>query len=159
MTQKLRISLKRGSAMTVNRVAIGDSQLVYAICADKKIKYPHGSSPVVYFGTTERGVDRIAASAAYRAAEVLNIYGVKSFDVRIITCKSEPGVKSWKLLERALLIGFRERFGATPKCNDKGRNMTPTREFDLFARDRIMRIISDLTDHGQAETHEIIEKA
>ena len=33
--------------------------------------------------------------------------------------------------------------------------MVLTNEFEVFARDRIMQIISDLTEHGQAETREI----
>lgn len=141
--------------MTVNRIAIGDDRLAYAICADKKIRYPYGSSPVVYIGTTEKGVGRIATSAAYRAPSVLCMHGVKSFDVRIITCPPRRGVKSWKLLERALLLGFRSQFGQIPICNTVGKNMRETREFEVFSRDRIRQVISDLTEHGQADTHEV----
>lgn len=141
--------------MTVNRIAIGNERLVYAICADKKIKYPHGSSPVVYFGTTEKGVDRIASSAAYRAPDVLAMHGVKSLDVRIITCAARQGIKSWKMLERALLLGFRAQFGEVPACNTQGKNMQETREFEVFSRERIRQIVLDLTEHGQAETHEV----
>lgn len=155
MANRLKISLKRGSAMTVNRIAIGNERLVYAICADRKIKYPFGESPVVYFGTTEKGVNRIATSAAYRAPQVLEMHGVKSLDVRIVTCRARQGIKSWKLLERALLLGFRERFGAVPVCNSKGAKMRETREFDVFSRDRIRQVVADLTQHGQAETHEV----
>jgi hypothetical protein len=141
--------------MTVNRVAIGDERLVYAICADKKQKYPFGMSPIVYIGTTEKGVARIATSAAYRSYDVLAMHGVKSFDVRIVTCRRRQGIKSWKLLERALLLGFRAQFGDIPKCNSQGKRFQEGREFDVFARERIRQIILDLTEHGQAESHEI----
>jgi hypothetical protein len=155
MAKRLKVSLKRGAAMTVNRIALNDSKLVYAICADKMIKYTYGSSPIVYFGTTERGVDRIATSAAYRAPQVLGLYGVKSFEVRVITCPPKQGIKSWKVLERALLLGFREKFGQVPLCNDKGKQMSEAKEFQVFSRDRIRQIIDDLTKSGQADTHEI----
>lgn len=157
MADRLRVSLKRGSAMTVNRVAIGNDKLVYVICADKMINYRWGKSPVAYIGTTERGVNRIAASAAYRASEVLAMHGVKSFDVRIVTCRPKQGMKSWKVLERALLLCFREKFGDIPKCNNQGENIREGREFIVFSKDRIKQIISDITEHGQAKTHQVGE--
>jgi hypothetical protein len=155
MAAKVRISLKRGSAMTVNRVAIGNDRLVYAICADKKVPYQYGQSPIVYFGTTGKGVDRIAQSAAYRSSEVLGMHGVKSFEVRVITCGPRQGIKSWKMLERALILGFRAEFGEVPKCNSHGKKMKETREFEVFSRDRIRQVIRDLTEHGEAETREV----
>jgi hypothetical protein len=141
--------------MTVNRVAIGNQRLVYAICADKKIAYEYGRTPIVYLGTTEKGVDRIARSAAYRSPAVLGMHGVKSFDVRVITCGPRQGINSWKMLERALILEFRAEFGEIPKCNSHGKRMRETREFQVFSRDRIRQVIRDLTEHGEAETREV----
>jgi hypothetical protein len=155
MAERLRISLKRGSAMTVNRIALNDERLVYAICANKKLQYLHGRTPIAYFGTTEKGVERIAQSAAARADDILDIHGVNSFDVRIVTCRPRQGIKSWKLLERALLLGFRAQFGEVPRCNSQGKNIQERNEFDVFARDRIRQIINDLTEHGQADTRQV----
>lgn len=153
--RRINIKLPPEPAMRVSRVAIKNEQLVYVICADKKIVYPWGKSPIAYIGTTQRGVGRIASSAAYRAPDVLAMHGVKSFDVRIVTCGSRADIKSWKVLERALLICFKETFGAIPKCNTQGKQVREGNVFEIFARDRVKNIISNLTEHGQAKTHEI----
>ena len=154
---RLRVSLKREPAITVNRVAIGNEKLVYVICADKKLQYPWGRTPIVYVGTTKNGVSRIASSAAYRADKVLNMHGVKSFDVRVVTCRVRQGIKTWAKLERALLLSFREKFGEVPKCNVAGKKIIEQNEFEVFSKSRISEIIAALTDHGQAATREITD--
>jgi len=142
--KRLRISLKREPAMEVNRSSIDDLKLVYAICADKKIRYPEGRSRVVYIGTTTKGISRVAVSAAFRSEDILYLTGVNSFRVRVITCGVRQGVRTWHKLERALLIAFRDRYGEIPYCNTAGKNFVETNEFDLFARKRLRDILDDL---------------
>lgn len=136
--------------MTATRVAVGDERLVYAICADQNFKYPLGSSPVVYFGTTRNGVARIAASVAHRAYDILGEHGVTAFEVRIITTPPRRGIKTWLLLERALLIGFKKRYGDVPFCNTHGRGYVERREFEVFAYTRVQKVLSNLEDNGKA---------
>jgi hypothetical protein len=157
MPDRLRVSLKRQPAMTVTRIAIHHDRLVYVICADRKLKYPLGRSPIAYIGTTQNGVDRIAASVAYRAYDILGIRGVQSFETRVVTTAPRKGLKSWRLLERALLLGFRERYGGIPCCNVVGSGIVERNEFKVFSRDRIRDILVGLEQSGVAPAHEPID--
>lgn len=143
--RKIPISLKHEVAMEATRVSIGDSKLVYILCADRRIKYPKGRSRIVYVGTTRHGIRRIAGSVAKRADDILQLRGVRRFHARIVTCRPRQRVKTWRVLERALLLAFRERFGEPPKCNTHGKRMRERDEFDYFRRRRIATIIDDLT--------------
>lgn len=150
MPDRLRVSLKSIPAMTMTRIALDHERLVYVICANRKLTYPNGRSPIVYIGTTRTGVARMATSAADRSWDVLWSRGVTSFEVRVITCPARQGLKSWIKLERAMLLAFREKFGEPPMCNIHGRRIREKNEFDLFARGRINQIIDDLTAQGEA---------
>lgn len=143
--KKLTISVKHGEAMRLTRVSIGHEKLVYAIVADKRLKYAKGKSRVVYFGTTKQGVARVAHSVAYHAEAILGRWGVRSCHVRIITCKPKQKVKTWVKLERALLLEFRKRYGDVPKQNTKGKRMKETDEFRYFRRKRVQAIIDELS--------------
>lgn len=142
--RRLNVSLKRGSAMDVSRVSIGNEKLVYLLLADRKIAYPKGRSSVVYIGTTKNGIGRVASSVAYRAPDVLAIRGVESFSVRIVTCRGRQRVKTWMKLERALLLTFRDLYGDVPHCNSHGRKMRRTDEDKYFSPSRLKRILDDL---------------
>ena len=148
MPARLRISLKKNPAMVVSRVAIDDLKLVYAACASKKLKYPTGSSPVIYIGTTEKGVERLFTSASYRADAILSEHGVDSFEVRVVTCRPRRRVRTWKKLERAMLLAFKERYGEVPKLNIQGKGMTEGNEFSLFSKARVVAILDGLEKHG-----------
>ena len=120
--------------------------LVYVLCARKKLTYPGGRSRIVYIGKTDRGLDRVAESVAERAPTVLSLHGVDLFTAHVLTATPRAGVKSALKLERALLIAFRERFGSIPRCNKNGHSMRASDEFKvLFARPRIDAIIDDLS--------------
>jgi hypothetical protein len=147
---RLRVSLKRQSALHINRIALNDAKLVYVICANKAIRYQNGRSPIAYIGTTQNGIDRVAPSAAGRAYDILGEHGITALDVRIVTTTPRQRIKSWKVLERAMLLQFREMFGEVPFCNTVGKGMKESNEFDIFARDRIRQIIADLTESGMA---------
>ena len=143
---RLHVSLKRDSAMSVTSVAIGSNKLVYVLVCDKKLKYPQGKSRIAYIGTTKNGLSRIASSVAWRANEILAIHGVRGFCARIITCQPRQRVKTWRKMERALLLKFREMFGEPPHCNTQGKNMRETDEFNkYFTPDRIQKIIEELS--------------
>lgn len=145
MKRRLTVSLKHRPAMHVTRVSLGTKKLVYVIVADRKQKYATGRSRIVYIGTTKKGLGRIARSAAYRALTVLDTRGVQELDVRIVTCRPRQNVETWKKLERAMLLAFRDRHGDVPLCNTQGRRMRETDEFHYFARPRIRRILEDLS--------------
>jgi predicted GIY-YIG superfamily endonuclease len=142
--RRLTISLRRHEAIRVTRVAVSHRKLVYVIVADKKLSYPRGRSRIVYIGTTKNGVNRVAQSAAYRAEKVLNLHGVEEFAVRIVACRPRQRVKTWKKLERALLLAFREIYGEVPKRNTQGKKMSWRDETEYFAKPRLLRILGDL---------------
>lgn len=144
--KRLIVTLRKGYALRVTRGAIRQEKVVYVIVVGRKLKYSYGRSPVVYIGTTKKGVGRIAHSAAYLAPDVFDIHGVKEFGVRVITCKGRSGIKSWTKLERALLLGFREKYGDVPKCNSQGAKIREKDEFEYFRRSRIRQILTDLEE-------------
>lgn len=142
--RRLNLSLKRDAAVSATRVSIGKAKLVYLLIADKKLKYKSGKSRVAYIGTTKKGISRISQSVAARAEDILKLRGVRSFHARVVTCRPRQKVKTWKKLERALLLPFRTIYGEVPKCNSHGKNMTETDEFDLFAKSGITTILEEL---------------
>ena len=142
---RLHIRLTPDEAFSVNRIGIGQSKLVYFIIADKKIDYDEGRSRIAYIGTTKNGGSRVASSAAYRAEEVLRRRGIYQIHTRIITCRPRQRVKTWRKLESACLLAFRERFGEVPLCNVHGKGIVEKDEFTLFSLARINRVIDDLS--------------
>ncbi|CAM4256886.1 GIY-YIG nuclease family protein [Myxococcus xanthus] len=143
--RRLSVSLKRGEALHVTRVAAGRDRLVYIITANQKLKYKLGRSRIAYIGTTKNGIDRVAQSAADWTDDVLGQRGVDSFDVRIVTCRPRQKVKTWVKLERAFLLVFREQYGQVPKCNTQGKNIIERDEFYYFAKSRLLRVLEDLS--------------
>lgn len=145
MVRRLSISLKSEHAIEVTRLAFGNQKLVYILIANKKFAYPHGSkSAVAYIGTTKKGVERVATSAAKQAEVILGEHGVKKVTARIVTCAPRKKVKSWRKLERAMLLEFRAAYGRVPHCNFQGKNIMETDEFTYFSRDAIRKLIKKL---------------
>ncbi len=143
MSKRLKVN-KPKEAIQVTRVSIKDKKLVYVILANKLQRYPLRRSKIAYIGTTQKGISRIAQSVAARAENVLSLHGVREFTVHVITCSPRPNVKTWEKLERALLIVFRQRYGALPKCNTQGKNMKERDEFKYFRRDRLEQVLEKL---------------
>jgi hypothetical protein len=141
---RLRISLKRGAAIHVERISVGNQKLVYVLLADKKIPYKNGRSRIVYIGTTKNGIDRVAQSVAAHSDEIFQQWGVMEFDARIVTCGPRKGVKTWHELERALLMTFRGIYEDVPLCNGTGHGLSERDEFQLFSRKRLRDVIEDL---------------
>lgn len=131
--------------MTVTRLGVQADRLVYAIVVEKPVVYPWGKSRVAYIGTTKKGIKRIAQSAAQHAPVVLNLHGVRQFEVRVMTCTPRQGVKAWHKLERALLLVFRQTFGEVPIGNSQGSKIREVDEFAYFQRSRIERVLKDLS--------------
>jgi len=142
--KRLLVRLHKSPALTVRRMGVKSDRLVYLIVACKRQRYRWGRSCVVYVGTTRSGLGRIAASAAYRAKKVLSWLGVRQFEVRVVTCQKKPGVRTWRLLERALLLTFLKKYGDPPRCNQHGKGIRERDEFAYFRRDRLERILSAL---------------
>jgi hypothetical protein len=143
--RRIAVALKHEVALEATRVSVGKKKLVYVLCAEKRVKYPGGRSRIVYIGTTKRGLRRVAGSVARRADDILQFRGIKRFSARLVTCQPRQRVKTWLVLERALLIDFKRRFGEPPKCNSHGKKMRERDEFDYFRRKRISTIIDDLS--------------
>lgn len=143
--KKLRVSLKRSAALQADRTLLAGPKLAYVLVADKKLKYPSGRSRIVYIGTTKKGRGRVAQSAATRADHILGLHGVFRFDARVVTCTARQHVKTWHKLEMALLLAFRELFGAVPVCNDKGKAKKATDHFNYFSKSRLKTILEDLS--------------
>lgn len=143
--RRLKLSLRRDEALRATRVSIGKSKLVYILVADKRLSYEEGKSRIAYIGTTRKGVSRIAQSVASRAEEILSIHGVRTFYARVVTCKPRQRVSTWKKLERALILTFKEIYGEPPRCNLHGRKMRETDEFCYFGRKGVRNVIEELS--------------
>lgn len=145
MPKRLRLSVKRDEALRAARVVVANPKLVYILIADKHLKYPNAKSRIAYIGTTSKGAARIAQSAANRAVAIFNLRGVRSFHVRIVTCTSRQNVKTWRKLERGMLLCFKDMFGAVPRCNSHGKRMKARDEFTYFAESAIKSVLKDLS--------------
>ena len=120
---KMKVHLVGKPVMTVHRRIIKKDKLVYLLVAPKPAKYPNGKSRILYVGTTSKGVKRIAGSAAHRAQEILESWGLRQMDVHIVSCKARQGLQSWGLLEDAILAQFRTRYFSLPRFNKQGQKL------------------------------------
>jgi hypothetical protein len=141
MARRLRVKIHRASVMSITRRAFDAKKLVYVARANKRFKYPWGHSRIVYIGTTEVGAGRIASSAVRRGSALLFDHGVKQLDFHMVVCGRIQNVESWKKLENALLIKFRESFGAVPRGNTQGKRMHWDDEKKYFADKKLQEII------------------
>ena len=145
MTTRLKIKLNNKAAITITRSAIQTDKLVYIARSNKPFRYKYGKSRIVYIGTTQAGVHRIATSAAHKAEDLLGRFGVKQLEFHVVTSKKRPNVQSWRLLERALLLTFRERYGEIPHCNSQGLKIQWNDERDCFRDDHLRHVINQLS--------------
>ncbi len=112
--------------------------------ANRRYRYPWGRSRIVYIGTTKRGAHRVASSAAKKGEDLLFEHGIREVEFSVVTCGKLQNVATWKKLERALLIKFRERFGAVPKGNVQGKKMKWDDEKDYFSQKRLDAVLEQL---------------
>lgn len=141
-TMSMRVSVNRKPAMTVYRNVLKHKKLVYVLAARIPIKYDNGRSRILYIGTTKKGISRIAASVAHRSKTILKQWGVRQLDVHVVSCEKRPGLKSWALLERALVAQFRSLYFEIPLCNIQLKNKRPSKHLDkLFKRRALEKIL------------------
>jgi hypothetical protein len=81
---------------------------------------------------------------AARTDEILANHDLTHFDAHLITCKAVPRVETWRKLERALLLTFRDLYGEPPLCNRHGAGIQEEDEFSFFTRERIRNVLEDL---------------
>lgn len=140
---KLTIKSPKLPAVTITREAVKSDKLVYFAVANRALSYPNGEkSRIVYIGTTQNGAHRMAASAAIKALDMLGLHGVKQLEFFSITCKSRQNVKTWRKLERGLLLTFKYLYGDVPKSNIQGKKMKWTDELSYFSRSRLESVIA-----------------
>jgi len=139
--KKLKISRESVHALEVGRSALRSTSLVYLAVANKALQYPWAPSKIAYIGTTGVGGARIFTSAAALAPRILHLHGVKTLEFYAITCKPRQKVRTWRKLERGLILKFRERFGAIPKLNTQGKNFEWTDEKDYFTEGGLSSVV------------------
>jgi len=144
MPKRLKVKWQRTPAIVINRTAFRDNKLVYVARANKRTRYPLGRSRIAYIGTTKKGARRIASSAAGRGEELLYEYGMKHLEFNVVTCGKVQGVETWRKLERALLIRFRELYGKIPRANIVGAKIRWQDELKYFRLEKLDRILSEL---------------
>ena len=115
---------------------------MYLLVGPKPVRYHDGKSRIVYIGTTKKGADRIAVSAAYRAQDILAMHGFRQMDVYVVSCKSKQGLKGWRYLEQALLAEFRVNYLDLPRFNIQGKKLKFSDKLEsLFRRKAIDRVL------------------
>ena len=145
MPRKLPVKFRKEPSFIINRTAFRDNKLVYIARANKKIRYRWGKSRIAYIGTTKKGARRIASSAAWKGEDLLYQYGIKHLELHVVICGKVQGVETWKKLERALLIRFRERFGQVPRANKAGEKTHWRNEKKYFAEAKLDKVIDGLS--------------
>ena len=136
-------------AITITREAIKRDKLVYIALANKAVRYrSKRSSRVVYIGTTEKGINRIAASGASRAKKILNKRGIKRLDFYVVFAKrGRQRVQSiWRKLECSLIQAFKERFYEPPILNTVGKNKDWEKYYKYFSRTMTRRLITEFSE-------------
>jgi hypothetical protein len=143
-SRRLSVMVKWPPAVSVTRLPGSPSKLCYVVTANKIVAYSSGRSKVVYIGATEEGLGRLVTTVAARSEEIFASHDLTHFDAHVVTCKSVPRIETWRKLERALLIMFRELYGQPPLFNRHGGGIQEEDEFTYFTRERIRNVLEDL---------------
>jgi len=121
---------------------VGETKnLVYVAVANKMISYPFRKSPIVYIGTTSRGLLRILESAGARSENILSQHGITKIHFFVLTCTARQKLSSWKILERALIGRFRELYGDIPCENAKLRKSADRSWAQLFEERQLDKVL------------------
>ncbi len=145
MASHLRIKPNLKPAIVITRVALLANKLVYVARANKAHRYRWGESHIVYIGTTKAGVHRIAGSAASKASMLLGKWGIRQLEFYIVQSSKLQNAETWRMLERALLITFKEMFGDVPVANKQGKNMRWHQKGNYFREDKLRKAITDFS--------------
>lgn len=148
---KIRLPSKTPTpAMTVFDAGLSNEKLVYIMVASKMLPYRRKRSAIAYIGSSEKGIARMATSAAVRAKAILELPRVNKFDVIPISSPGRPGAKRWwKKLERAFLLAFWEEYGSVPQLNTQGKRLQRKDEFDVFSEEIIKGHLRNLEKSGR----------
>jgi hypothetical protein len=140
---KLHISTGKHKALEISKEAYRSSKVVYVALADKRVLYPaYGlRTRIVYIGETKRGAARITESAAKRAEEIFEHHGVNKLTFYPVTCTPRQNIKTWKKLEAALILRFREKYGKPPLLNAQGKKQQWKDETTYFSIDKIDKLL------------------
>ena len=130
-----------GAVVSVTSEILAREKTVYFHIVNKPLKYPYGRSRIAYIGTTRKGIRRIMGSIAERLDDEFNIHGVRTVEVHEIGCTPRQRVKTWKKLECASLIAFRQMYGEVPLLNSHGERMKESDEFEYFNSNQIKKFI------------------
>lgn len=145
MPHKLVVKFRKQPSFVIYRTAFRDEKLVYIIRANKRLCYSYGKSRIAYIGTTKKGARRIASSAVGKGENLLYLYGIKHLELHIVTCGRVQGVETWKKLERALILRFRERFGEAPRANSAFKKGHWRDEKRYFSEKKLDKVIDGLS--------------
>jgi len=141
MTTKPRPRIHNEPAITITRTAYAASELVYIACANKPLRYQLGFSRIAYIGTTKNGVWRVASSAAGRAGDLFTRKGVHTLVFYIISTPRKGKHATYRKLERALLLRFREKYGSIPHANKQGKYLRWWDEYNYVTPQKVEIII------------------
>ena len=100
-------------------------------------------SRIAYIGTTKNGVWRVASSAAWKAGDLFNRKGLHTLEFYIIATPRRGRHATYRKLERALLLRFRERYGSTPAANKQGQRLRWREDDGIFTSATINKILDD----------------
>lgn len=143
MARNPRPKVHNEPAITITRTAYAASELVYLAYANKPLRYEHGDSRIAYIGTTKNGVWRVASSAAWKAEDLFARRGVHTLEFFIIASPRRGRLATYRKLERALLLRFRERYGSIPAANKQGNRLRWRDDDDAFTPASINKILDD----------------
>ncbi len=141
--RKPRPKVHNHPAITITRIAYAASELVYLAYANKPLRYEHGDSRIAYIGTTKNGVWRVACSATWKAQDLFTRKGVHTLEFFLIAAPRHGKHTTYRKLERALLLRFRERYGSVPAANKQGKRLSWRADDNVFTHASINKIIED----------------
>jgi len=151
--KKATISTSPNSAIRFTKLQRSDQCLVYIVCANRSLKYRDGDSRILYIGTTAKGIDRMSKSASALTQKFFAHHGVTKVYVHPIYTKPRQKKRMWVVLERALLLRFREMYGEPPKHNTQGKKLRWRDEADYFTLSRLTGIIDRYSKDGRKRSH------
>jgi len=142
--RKYKINEPFEPVLTVESGVTSKKEVVYLLVSNRPERYPRGRSRIVYVGRTRNGIKRIAASAANKITEALeNLRGVRRLRAFIVW--TNPLAKERRhlpyVLERAILLSFRQEFGTVPRLNRQGIRIRIKDEFAYFRERAVHRIV------------------
>lgn len=118
-------------------------KIAYILVANKPLRYERGSSRIAYIGRTSNGVSRIAQSAAKKIEDTLDCPGVRRLRAFVVWSEPRPYERANlpHLLERGLLLQFREKHAEVPRFNTQSHAMSWKTELVYFRKEALKRVI------------------